>query len=111
MIRILTSTILAAAALISSAPAFASDAPASKTISYIDLDLSHSAGMKALQFRVNAAIRSVCGDPDQRDLEMVQISRRCRLQAQASTNSQIALAVNKQRQTATRATGVEIANR
>jgi UrcA family protein len=115
MIRALTSTIIAVTAIASVAPALAAPTPAnevpvSKTISYVDLALSHSAGIRALHFRVEAAIRSVCGEPDLRDLAMMQLSQRCRVLAKASTASQIALAVNKQQQMAARYASVEVAS-
>ena len=110
MIRIFASALIATT-MLSAAPASADDAPVSKAVSYGDLNLASSAGLKSLQFRVNAAIHSVCGDPDQRDLTAMALSERCRVQARASSATQIAAVVSGQRQTAARATNIKMASR
>ncbi|MCJ7557492.1 MAG: UrcA family protein [Gammaproteobacteria bacterium] len=49
-----------------------------KTVPYADLNLSHPAGIKTLQGRIEAAVNSVCPSADSRLLRQAQDMRDCR---------------------------------
>jgi len=49
----------------------------SKTVRYHDLDLTTAKGLAVLDRRIGAALREICGDPDQRDLAFSAASREC----------------------------------
>jgi UrcA family protein len=69
------------AALLGSAAAIAGahidDHPATRTVSFADLDLTRDAGVAALYARIRAAAHEVCGQPDLRQLGEYMRSRRC----------------------------------
>jgi UrcA family protein len=52
-------------------------------VSYDDLNLATSAGVDALYHRISVAARSVCANPDIRDLGAVAAAQNCRLDAVA----------------------------
>lgn len=57
------------------------DQPATRTVSFADLDLSRGPGLATLYARIRAAAREVCGQPDSRQLQQYMRSRRCAEQA------------------------------
>ena len=68
-VRALRLTLTIAAALAAAAPALAQtdEAPIIVTVSYADLDISHAAGAKIMNKRIEAAsVRSCGGAPDDR---------------------------------------------
>lgn len=67
------------------APAQASEAPPSRTVSYADLDLSNSQGRATLANRINQAARAVCstGSGDLRaQIEEARCTRAAKASAQ-----------------------------
>ena len=75
---------VAVAGLLSAGVASAGDSGASSTVEvaqvvvgYADLDLDTERGAAALQRRIAAAARQVCGAPSPRDLRMYQKARDC----------------------------------
>jgi UrcA family protein len=77
---VLAATVLVAGA--APALAHAADGQTSVTISYRDLDVSHSAGAKALYQRISAAsVRACGGAPDLRRLDEVAAFDQCRASA------------------------------
>jgi UrcA family protein len=83
-----------AAALVVGSLASPSAAPSSdtknKVVDYADLDLSSSAGLKALHRRICVAIADVCGEAGPASHEEVIDIERCRTRARAGTSVQIA---------------------
>jgi UrcA family protein len=86
-------SVLAAALMVGSL-ASPSAAPSSdtksKVVDYADLDLSSSAGLKALHRRIGVAIADVCGEAGPASHEEVIDIERCRTRARAGTSVQIA---------------------
>ncbi len=65
-----------------SGAAFAqSEAPASVSVPYSDLNLASADGQKTLAIRIKSAVRSVCGDANGRDLKANQLHQQCKAQA------------------------------
>jgi len=52
-------------------------------VSYDDLNLATSSGVDALYHRISVAARSVCANPDIRDLGAVAAAQNCRVDAVA----------------------------
>ncbi|MBV8686979.1 MAG: UrcA family protein [Alphaproteobacteria bacterium] len=73
--------IAAAAAALGAAPALARDpapAPASAVVRYADLDLGSPSGRRALDLRIGAAVRTVCGAASDADVHGKNLVLRCR---------------------------------
>jgi UrcA family protein len=73
----------------------ASAQEAMRRVSYTDLDLSRPEGATTLQHRVSGAIREVCGETDPRDLHKNRLVLQCRRDAQVTSQTQVALAVDR----------------
>ena len=103
MTKILIATLLAFTAT----PAFA-EAPVQvhSTVQTADLDLSTAKGQRALDLRLNQAVKEVCGAASDADIEGKNDVRRCR----AETLAQLA---SERDQRIARATGepIEVAAR
>jgi len=61
----------------------------SQMVSFADLDLSAAEDRKALDRRLRAAARSVCGDPEGRTLRDIVLVRRCRDEAMAAAHREM----------------------
>ena len=73
------------ASAITATPVFAKPvAPAVRTVSYADLDLSTAAGRNRLEHRIQAAVRDVCGEASGVDLARRQSVRDCIVETRAS---------------------------
>lgn len=77
-------TIAGAILALTAHPAFAQLEPASRTVAVGDLDLSSEAGRIALDRRIGAAVREVCGQAWPTDLQTVQQVRDCRTDTYAA---------------------------
>ena len=62
----------------------------SVAVQYADLNLSSPAGMAALQGRIEAAARKICGKPEVRSLHDGLDQQHCMREAQASVSVEIA---------------------
>ncbi|MGH6787703.1 MAG: UrcA family protein, partial [Novosphingobium sp.] len=63
--------------------------PSSVQVRYGDLDLRHDAGVATLDRRIDAAVRSVCGNPrEQTALPMVALVKRCGADARVAVQDQ-----------------------
>jgi UrcA family protein len=84
----------AAAASLFTAPAIATvtDEPARVVVQYGDLNLDSDAGMAALHHRLKAAVNTVCGTLDERNLSVLQHIRQCHRTALASVHTELAAA-------------------
>ncbi len=82
-------TILAGlyAAIAATAPAMAE--VVTVEVAHADLDLSHAAGQKALEARVEAAIKTACAKPSIRNLKAMQAWESCKADATAQVNAQL----------------------
>jgi UrcA family protein len=78
---------LAALAATAAAPAIAQSSD-SVAVGYGDLNLSSPAGREALERRVGAAARQVCGEYQPLELKMIALSRACRARALAAGQAQ-----------------------
>jgi UrcA family protein len=79
-------SLIAAAALLAAAPAFAQEADADvlqRTVSYADLDLSSPAGVATFDRRIDAAVTQVCGHLDRYDLAARKAIQDCRRDARS----------------------------
>ncbi|HEX7782315.1 MAG TPA: UrcA family protein [Sphingobium sp.] len=74
------------------APALAEDS-VTRTVSLSDVDLSTESGVALLNRRIEAAVSSICGRQESRDLQQVMAVRKCRTGAHASAVNQTQLAV------------------
>ena len=88
-------TAIASAALLALAAGHAaaqSDVSQPKTaVSYADLDLSRASGRQVLERRLEAAVDRVCpGRPAPGELRSLEIGRKCRTQAWAGAQQQLA---------------------
>ena len=87
-----TRTLLAAAAAVIAAPAFA-ESPAAEIVetkvSYADLNLSSAAGRATLDNRVKGAARFVCGSVDGPSIAEHNRHQKCRSSALAEANAQV----------------------
>jgi UrcA family protein len=97
-LRIILASALVTTAVIKAVPAFAE--PAQINVSYVhtaDLDLSSSAGQRALEVRLSQAAREVCGTASDVDLEGKNDVRACRVEvlARAHSNSGLLAAANR----------------
>lgn len=92
MIRIITSAALAFSAVAGTA-ASAEDAPTA-IVTYADLNLSSTAGVVALNRRISAAARRICGEDDIRDLQRQAAVDACRTAAVRSAAPQVAKLIN-----------------
>ena len=81
---------LAGAAVLGlSAPAFSATVTAippgfevvTRTVSYADLDLTHTQGVATLYARIKSVAHEVCDSTDSRGLQLLAASNRCRQQA------------------------------
>ncbi|HUQ12705.1 MAG TPA: UrcA family protein [Novosphingobium sp.] len=91
----MTHTSLFALLLSATLPVAAHAQQASVQVSYVDLDLTSSSGVERLDNRIDAAVKTVCGDRiGQQPLKTVLAIRRCgRLtRADVATPRQIAIA-------------------
>jgi UrcA family protein len=105
MIRILTASTLALASLSGTASA------ETVKVSYYDLNLSSDAGVRALNHRVAAAITTVCGAVDPKNLSEGALIEKCRAAAKVSTTQQIATVVNNPERLAMNGIGLVVASR
>ena len=62
----------------------------SKSVAYSDLDLHSASGQKTLAVRIKAAVREVCGEPDNRDLKTNHLQQICKAEAMRSAQIQTA---------------------
>lgn len=62
----------------------------SVAVRYADLDLSNSAGLAALEGRIAAAARQICGKAEVRDVRDGADQQRCIRETQASVSVEIA---------------------
>lgn len=85
---------LALALLVQTSPAFAQ--PNVRTVNYADLDLSRTEGQAALESRLRAAVKQVCGRPGVRNLKEMIERRECRRIASAQAKADMSLAIRKQ---------------
>ncbi|WP_336978752.1 UrcA family protein [Altererythrobacter fulvus] len=60
------------------------------TVTHTDLDLTTSAGKKALETRVAAAIKVACVKPETRDLKTMQAWESCKSSAKSGAEEQLA---------------------
>jgi UrcA family protein len=58
--------------------AIAGDGLAREAVSYADLDLSSSEGMRTLNARIKSAVNNVCGNATRTDLRSLQAEANCR---------------------------------
>jgi UrcA family protein len=73
------------------APASAQDAGARMVrVRHSDLNLASVSGQKALNYRVAAAVRSICDNRGARDLAMQVQSAKCRLSTTADAATKVA---------------------
>jgi UrcA family protein len=107
MIRIITSAVLAFAAVAGTA-ASAQEAPTA-IVSYAGLDLSSTAGLAALNRRISVAARRICGEADIRDLQRQAAVDACRTTAVRSAAPQVAMLTNPTQKVALNTT--RVANR
>ena len=77
-------TIAGAILALSAHPAFAQPEPASRIVAVGDLDLSSEAGRIALDRRIGAAVRDVCGQAWPTDQQGLQQVRDCRTETYAA---------------------------
>lgn len=82
-------TALAALAF-AATPAAAQEITASVAVPFADLDLSTDAGVNALESRVSAAAKEVCGEARPRDLKAMAAWQECRAKAEANALAQVA---------------------
>jgi UrcA family protein len=80
MIRTISLLLLAAGA---SAPLAAEPASTTRSVQTADLDLSTSAGLRALDLRLTIAIVVACGEASDVDLQGANAVRACRKDARA----------------------------
>lgn len=76
-------------------PAFAE--PTYVPVSFAGLDLNSATGQAALNRRISNAVRTICGQPDPRDLSAVMASRQCTKATMARTGPSVAMATAVQR--------------
>ena len=90
----------AAAASLFATPAIADPEieQVSLVVRYDDLNLSSDAGMAALQHRLKAAVNTVCGTVDERNLFILRHIRQCHRTALASVHAELAAAKAAQSQ-------------
>ena len=89
--QIAATAFLITAAAIKAAPAIAEPATPAVNVSFVhtaDLDLSSSAGQRALKVRLANAAREVCGTASDVDLEGKNEVRQCRADVLAKATSQ-----------------------
>jgi len=73
---------------IAAAPAVAQESRV--VVSYGDLDLNTTAGVRTLSQRLDAGVKAVCGRPDARDVKSGAAYAQCRDAAMLSVNEQLA---------------------
>jgi UrcA family protein len=62
-------------------------------VSFAGLDLTSSNGQDTLNHRVQAAVRTICGTPDIRDLPAVNATRHCTIAALDQAHSRVQMAI------------------
>jgi len=72
------------------APAAAADEP-KVTVPYADLNLATPAGTAALEARIDAAVREVCGKPYLRDLKAMTAWEECKATARIGAMEQLSV--------------------
>jgi UrcA family protein len=99
MSTIVTRTVLSfgLVCVLAAAPALAEPGIPSVSVRTADFDVTTSAGEQALRNRVARAVRFVCGDNDQRDLEAWMEQRACRATALSKALPQVQIAIAKVR--------------
>ena len=93
MKTILTLALTAAAIAFSGTPAFAQQASSSVAISYADLDLGTSAGIRRLDRRIRTAVELACGPVSSFDPAGKNDVRQCRAETLAAARVQRDLAI------------------
>jgi len=85
----MTKIFLASLLIFTAVPAFA-EAPAiaTMTVQTADLDLSSQAGQRALDHRLNQAVKDVCGTAYDVDLAGQNDVRRCRVETLANLSAE-----------------------
>ncbi len=83
---------LAPVSAMAPAPVLAQEIITSIEVPFGDLDLSSLEGQAALETRLDAATRAVCGEPRQRDLKGMVAWEECRAKAEAEAKAQISFA-------------------
>jgi UrcA family protein len=84
----IASAVAVALSSIAAAPAVAQGSQI--VVNYSDLDLNTSAGVQALDQRLEAGVKAVCGRPDIRDLKSGVAFTQCKDAAMLSVNEQLA---------------------
>lgn len=69
------------------------DVRSTRSVRIDDLDLASDSGRHTLAIRLAAAVRQVCGVPDNRDLPAMAEHMRCRASARAQAARQARLAI------------------
>jgi UrcA family protein len=99
-----------ASCILAMTPAFAE--PATKLVSYTDLNLASPAGRATLQERIDRAVTSVCGRATQLDtLGALRAIKQCRADATRDAVVKVAALADGHRQLASRGAGIVIASR
>lgn len=80
----MTKFIIASLLAFTAAPAPAEPVAASSTVQTADLDLSTAKGQRALDRRLQLAVKDVCGTASDADLAGMNEVRRCRVETLAS---------------------------
>ena len=88
MNRFVLSGLALAAAIVSTSPSMAQDAPTMR-VSFADLDLSAPAGAKTLDARLHSAVKAVCGEAEAADLTGLAKVGRCRRAAWDGAKAQV----------------------
>lgn len=71
--------------------------PTHVPVSFAGLDLNSATGQAVLNRRITNAVRTICGQPDLRDLSATMESRRCATATMARTGPSVAMATAVQR--------------
>jgi UrcA family protein len=108
MIRNFTKPVLVLAAIAGFAGAATAE---TVTVSSADLNLTSEAGLRSLNHRISAAVTTVCGATDPRNLTEMSSIESCRKTAMASATQQVAALLDHNQRSASRNTDVQVADR
>lgn len=95
--KTIVNIVAAVAVLGVAAPAVAGPATRTTTVAYQDLDLAKAAGAKALENRVEAAARRVCGAPESFEGQEIAKVANCRRDAFEGARPAMEVALSKAR--------------
>ena len=84
----MTKFFLATLLAFTATPALAEPVIATSTVQTADLDLSTSKGQRALDLRLNQAVKDVCGEASNVDIAGKNEVRRCRVETLAKASSE-----------------------